>query len=378
MRSGPSFRLWSLAAGQLAILLVCLVVADLILLLVAPFDPDGPLEVEFAQTIDGVKRDITFRTIGHYVRSVSVTTLAKPRGSLRLLCLGASTTEQSPQQSEDTWCALLEKKLRTYPDIAELSFHAVSYGKGGDTARQTAVWMRRMFDIIQPDVVVTLVGINDVTFSGGPGFTVRTVDEEFIEQPETIRSRVRDVCLALSQICRRSRQVWQNLELKRGIASGKVLEWHSEHLQHARQQYRKLRFVEAPLRSPDPLDEFRASVAWLLGDLRKRGVAVVVLGQPVLWKPQLEPEEFSRLWFPVATSQGFVRPSPAWLASEMKRFNDAQKEEATKAGARYLDLDGLVPKTLDYFIDDCHFTDRGSTQVASLASPIVREALVRR
>ena len=57
----------------------------------------------------------------------------------------------------------------------------------------------------------------------------------------------------------------------------------------------------------------------------------------------------------------------------MARFNAAQREIALRHGARFVDLDALVPKDLDHFFDDCHFTDRGSRRVADEIFPTLRE-----
>ena len=39
---------------------------------------------------------------------------------------------------------------------------------------------------------------------------------------------------------------------------------------------------------------------------------------------------------------------------------------AARHGSVYIDLDREVPKTLEYFFDDCHYTDIGSKKIASV------------
>jgi len=38
-----------------------------------------------------------------------------------------------------------------------------------------------------------------------------------------------------------------------------------------------------------------------------------------------------------------------------------------------VDLNGRIPKSLQYFFDDCHFTDLGSARVAEELFPLVKE-----
>jgi hypothetical protein len=105
------------------------------------------------------------------------------------------------------------------------------------------------------------------------------------------------------------------------------------------QSYRKLHHVSDLTRSPDPIDEFGAVLHSLLDFLKKKNVAVVELGQPVLWKPQLTAEEYESLWFYVNSPTGPVVPPGSWLLREMTRYNSLQAAEARSFGFEYVDLD---------------------------------------
>ena len=157
-----------------------------------------------------------------------------------------------------------------------------------------------------------------------------------------------------------------------------MVEWHSAGLRNLQTQYKALPFQDAPARNPDPIDEFRDNIDWLLGYLQKNGIATLVLGQPVLWKPDMTAAETDALWFAVSTPAGRVRTSGSWLLREMQRYNAAQTEIAKRHGATYLDLDARLPKTLETYFDDCHFTDKGSAAVAELIAPVARRVVESR
>lgn len=154
-----------------------------------------------------------------------------------------------------------------------------------------------------------------------------------------------------------------------------MLEWHSANLPNLRRAYREAPFVTSLSRKPDPIDEFRGALHWLLGLFRQRGISAVVLGQPVLWKPEFTADEYNSLWFSINTPDGPVRPSGSWLLSEMRKYNDVQREEAEHAGFAFVDLDGELQKSLTYYFDDCHFTDKGSVRVAEIVLPALKTAL---
>jgi len=62
----------------------------------------------------------------------------------------------------------------------------------------------------------------------------------------------------------------------------------------------------------------------------------------------------------------------------MRRYNRIQGEVAAEAGFTFIDLEPILPKDLDHFIDDCHFTLRGSQRVAVSLSAVVAERLIER
>lgn len=194
----------------------------------------------------------------------------------------------------------------------------------------------------------------------------------------TSRSDFRGQCDALSHLCRRVILLRDSFYEWRHRKEGQSLEWHSRNLPNLRRDYQHNKYVEAPQRSPDPLPEFEDGIDRLLALLDVRGIDAVVLGQPVLWKANMNDVERAALWFFIETPTGRVRSSGHWLVNEMGRFNVAQKAIAQRHGARFLDLDARIPKDLDHYFDDCHFTDLGSRRVAEEVLPMVTAAVEAR
>ena len=102
-----------LIAVQLLILLLLLILGDLLLHAFLPVDNFAPAQTRIVQSIEGVKRETTYSEFRGGFRALTLRSLVKPAGSTRILCLGASTTQQSNQATEDTWCAILETLLKT-------------------------------------------------------------------------------------------------------------------------------------------------------------------------------------------------------------------------------------------------------------------------
>jgi lysophospholipase L1-like esterase len=355
---------------QITLFILLMIGLDIFLWVAMPIDKylSGSLTKKFVQTEPGLKSEITYTQIANGLRSLSVRGLERPANTLRILCLGASSTTQITQETKDTWCGILEPNLqKMYP---QTHIQTLSYGTGGATIIDDLTWLKRNFDYIKPDVVVTLLGINDITFKGtlkgGP----------LAPAPSDLWAKVLARCVNVSQICRRIEEINRNLAIRAALRTKKkVIEWHSGHLPTLRQQYKQLRYVGDTVTRPDGIQDFSSILGSMLDFLKSRNTSVIVLGQPTLWKPDMTREEYDRLWFPLYTPEGPVRASTSWLLNEMHRYNDVQKNEAIKYGFAYIDLDTLVPKSTDYYFDDCHFTDIGSKRVAEVVQPAVAKLL---
>jgi lysophospholipase L1-like esterase len=251
---------------------------------------------------------------------------------------------------------------------SEVAIEAAAFGRGGMGIARTADELPRLIDAFQPGLVIVLVGINDVTWQRG-------VEQRYAREAANGCSEPAAASPSDFQILRRLSLAMNG----RGRAGTSLvrgqLEWHSENLPTIRQRFQQIPEV-VPTADPALVERFTRDLRRIVSDATRDGAAILLLGQPFLWKDDLPQAEQARLWFAVRTETGLVRASPGWLQREMRELNEAQRQMARKSGARFLDLEPLVPKDLDHFFDDCHFTDRGSAVVAEAVLPVALD-LVR-
>ena len=381
-----SLRNWSVAAGA-GLLTMGFAEAGLHTFAPVSLDPPSPtpgaMRVELRQELPGLKELIVYERNTYGLRTSAIIPGPKPPGVTRILCLGASTTDQATQNLEDTWCSRLGVALETHGGPGG-RFETASFGRGGYRAVDLLAWAEDSVAAIQPDVVVLLLGINDLAFAGGPGYRYPGLDSTLARSRQLRDPRLRRtdegscgrrLCPPAFQICRRL------ILLKRGLRDsgeeGTSIEWHSANLPRLREEYRRLPWSDRPSRDPDPAYEFRDAVDSLVATLSARGIGTVLLGQPTLWSSDMSDVEQAALWFGISTPQGKVRAPGAWLDGEVKRYNGLQEEVARAREMTYFDLGDRVPKSLEYFFDDCHFTDLASGLVARDLAPVVAAAIRR-
>ncbi len=172
------------------------------------------------------------------LRSLSPVNDVKPKNSIRILAIGASTTLQTTQETQDTWCGLLETKLLEHYGHSNYKIQTMAFGRGGWMASKNAFWIKEMFDKIDPDIVITLLGINDLTWGGGSNYKYSNIMEIFLkleteskekevqeknmlETEKKIKgkrnavSKIKRGLNKYSQICRRIYYIKKNLEAKK-------------------------------------------------------------------------------------------------------------------------------------------------------------------
>jgi len=360
---------------QIVIAIVLLVLTDFLLWQFSPVDPEGTRKT-IHQTLPGVRKTIIYERNVFGFRSLSMRQQEKPSNTIRIFCLGSSTTDQVTQSTEDTFYGILEKELNETFKDSKFRIEMVGYGRGGWKAIDTLAWVKTNLEAYDPDVVITLMGVNDLAWNGGSGYSLETFEERLGQREDEERKNGAVLLLEeYSQLYRRSVFARRRLKLWRHRNDGKVFGWHSRQLPKLREKYKQWPYVARPARNPDPIDEFSRAMNALLGLLQERRISVIVLGQAVLWNDSMSKEEVDSLWFGVGTPEGRVRASGSWLESEMHRYDRVQERLALHHGAIYVDLDTQIPKTLEYYFDDCHSTDLGSRKTASAIFPIVKELI---
>ena len=373
------------AVGLAAVTVVSVTAMELILHAFFPMPPGEAVYQAVSQSLPGLQDRIVFERNAFGFRSLSMTTREKPPGTVRIIVLGGSTTDQQTQNTADTWSGLLEWGLRRRFAGQGVRIEVAALGRGGwKTDRALGVARGFLLDFA-PDLVLTFLGINDLALNGGPDYAYTGL-EETRERVAPLRRRgaLAAAPMALTgcsdrwQLCRRLRALYVRVDSYRVLRQGRAVEWHSKKLHERRAALRARPLVPEPRREPDPIREFEDGVRELLRFFESAGVGVVVMGQPVLWHAGISREQTEALWFAIQSRQGPVRASGAWLEREMSRYNHVQAELARAAGVPFVDLDHMIPKDLEHYFDDCHLTDRGSRLVAERLEPVVAAQVAAR
>lgn len=330
---------------------------------------------KFRQDIPGLKNEFVYDRNAWGLRSLGMKTLEKPASTLRVIVLGASTTDQATQNTADTWSGILEKKMTQSFASKNLRVEVAAYGRGGDTIYDTLCWAKDNLPQLNPDLVIVLQAINDMAWNGGEGYHFDS------KNPPRCSGFMTRFLRHHSDVFRWVIHLKNQIRVKKALAQGGAVEWHSQNLPEIRRKFSALPLRALLTRDPDPYVEFAQGMKELAQQLVDWKITTLFLSQPSVWHENMTEDESSRLWFSINTPQGPVRLAPALMAREMQRYNERVlwlPQEFPEASIHFFGLAATLPRTADIFFDDCHLTDAGSQAVAGAILPEVNRILSKR
>lgn len=391
MRGGGSWGTVRRAAPNVLVLAVSvalsLVAAELLLRVLLP------APTEYRALVPGL--EATFET--GYVTGVQGPSLynvnsmgvrgrewGPDRGSeYRVLCLGGSATECLITDQRRVWTSLLEQRLGRRPDGGQSWVGNI--GRSGLNTRHHVLQMRRLLGVYDPDAVVLLAGVNDLSSrlrqgdSGeplspqGPENQSALTRQAFAVHPGRFGSEWAD-----DPWLKRTR-LWLLLRHVKYQVLKQPEDQDQEGLYLRR--WRALRAAGGRVARLPPLgpalDEHARNLREIVRLGRAHGASVLLVTQPALWRAGLTEDEKALLWMggvgEFRSRPGAVYFEPEALAGGLDAYNERMLEVCRDLGAACLDLGAAVPRTTEYFWDDCHLTDKAQVLVADL----VAEALTR-
>ncbi len=293
-----------------------------------------------------------------------------PADALRLVAVGGSTTECLYLDDGEAWPELLRGEMER-----RLGRRAWM-GNAGRAALNTwdhLVHIERLPEVGSADAVIVLCGINDVfRHLGG---TWRLARGDAARRALYFPLPGPDAPLAVrSQALARLRAAARNL-VARGDRDRTAVQdvegrWVAER--------RALRFP-FPKRDDLPdlgpaLDAYAGMVRRMVEAARGRGARILLLSQPTLYGPTVDPGTEPLLYGSVRKEEGFAWSTPA-LHRAMAAFNGTMARVAEETGTPCVRLDLLLPREGGFLYDDCHFNEAGSRRVAEIVAPALEELL---
>ena len=267
----------------------------------------------------------------------------------RIVCLGGSTTECTYLDDTETWPALVAKHLNAEAVVGEGPGNWVGAAAvSGASTREHLRFVETSALMDEIDTLVVLCGVNDLELA------LRGEDAAQQARPPWLWSK-----LTLPKLIVRSWSRW--------TAATRMAAEDPEG-----RNYLARRAERAASQTTDARASLSAATAAYGTRLkriaeicRQRGVRLVLVEQPVLWRDDL-PEDAARLLWLGRLPDGQYLSARA-LRLAMDNFNRTMECVATDTGVTFVDTSSLAGRP-ELFYDDCHLNERGAQELAALVA----------
>lgn len=290
--------------------------------------------------------------------------MPKPADEFRIFMVGGSTTECLYLDDTLAITAQLESYLQSrFPDSMIVKVY--NAGKSGDRTYDHIAMISQRILHLNPDMIIVFCGINDLTAAiYGADYLHR---QKMYSKPISMFDLIK-FFLTEFQLPRRAYYAYKGLwgeQLSGDLETS--ISFKSDY--KAKAQFRR----SIPVSDSMPvmnLPAYRMNLLSLIGLARAHKVRLVFMTQAATWNSKSDPGISQWIW---GTYKDGINYSEANLSRALSAYNDVLRQVAAKEKVPVFDTDLLIPKTLEYFYDDCHFNNNGSQKAAALLGSFLLE-----
>jgi lysophospholipase L1-like esterase len=247
---------------------------------------------------------------------------------VKILCLGGSTTEFTDSNGLG-WPEYAQRMIQ--PVMPDSEVQVYNLGRQWYTTLHTLIDYETNLRRHRPNVIIAMHGVNDLMqnadfsyFSMGP----------FREDYGHFLGPIYRMVTCPGAVC--------NMDMVAGMM------W-----------YAPTRLIIETDRFPG-LAPFERNIKTMADLAKNDGTTVILATQPYLIKENMTQKEKDAL---IMVNRESIGRTKRWsyktALSGIRQYNDKIRQIARERDLLLIDVEPLVPKTLEYFIDDVHFSDKG-------------------
>lgn len=285
----------------------------------------------------------------------------KPAGTLRIVAIGASTTEESKLDDGKTWTFRLAGRLSAETgrkvEIINTALSGVRAEQNYYALHESEAWA--------PDIALFILGGND--WDNAIALANRTPFYRFMLKfkPFTFGESV--VFRAAKTM---ERTLLEILRRRGGPPAYTAIEEDGSFYLPSKDSLS--RPVKRPFRPPSVEPDFAYWVHRMFDECKRRRILCVFGDQPSGYAADVDPAFRKRFWMTPPFADYTVPFDD--MERLAKLYNDWLAEEVLHNGLSFCPLAANVPATAEFLIDDCHLTEKGSNRIAELMEKCLRAA----
>jgi hypothetical protein len=283
----------------------------------------------------------------------------KDSNEIRILCLGGSTTANLTLSDSCRYPFLLQKKLQSlYPNKKIV---VLNLGMDWFSTKHLLINYTTEAKYYQPDIVICMEAINDLYRS----FTPRGCDigiEKYSDQyTHFYGPSINGANPTTFEYYLLSKSIFGDIP---GSFINKVK-------------------VKYPLSEFKSIKPYVRNLSALANYVKADGALFILVTQPNIYKSTMTDEEQQHCWF----NTGFCNRRVAWNKMEypdvpsmslaMDTFLYEERNLTFSKNILLIDAEKEIPKNLNYFIDDVHYTNKGADSLSSIICNSLSNSIIK-
>ena len=265
---------------------------------------------------------------------------AKDTNTVRVLCLGGSTTRFVLADSLDRYPTILQQILDKRNDGKK--YEVLNAGMDWYTSKHSLINYAAYCRNFKADKVIVMHAINDLYRSfSPPGFSIGEYESDYSHfyGPSIYGARPESF----------SKKIYKNFR--------KI--WFSKN--NNPRDFEMSEFISKP--------DFEDYLSQLMELIQQDGAEPYLVSQGHMYREDLSKLEQSKIWMSMTfCEKDSEYPNIQSLANAMDAYNTTTKKVAAKYNIPLIDAAPILKKDLEHFVDDVHYTTMGSTKLATFIS----------
>ncbi len=262
--------------------------------------------------------------------------LNKPKEGYRIFMIGGSTTECILIDEKKAPHTLLQKKLSIH------KIEAFNAGKSGDITTDHVAMLSHRIIHLKPDLIILFCGVNDLFKSAIHDYT----HAYNVTKNGGTKNHIKAL-LANLQIYRRMFYLFKTGSIQNTTESNyKAGIKYRNGLPQGNFQQLKFNYTA-----------YEKNLRAFAGICQANHVQLILVTQATTWASKVEPQMAKRHWMSFIAGKKYHEKQ---MNQVMEQYNDVMRKVAKDLKVHLYDLAQDIPKSSQYFYDDCHFNNNGA------------------
>ena len=280
--------------------------------------------------------------------------IPKADNEIRILMLGGSTTRCERLPSFQKYSALLERRLSLYYPHKKITvFNAAM---DWFTTRHSLIVYTNYYKPFHADVVIIMHAVNDLIRSFTP---LNMASNSFKFDYSHFYGPSSYAAFPQKTYPERLMNIIQNF-YNTAILNKKDI------------------YVDFDSSSYISANSYKYFYPLLINEIYRDGSLPIIVSEPFIYNNKMSKDEISNLWFAKEYCYnqrdndykpfGKHMASSVSLMNAMNYFNKISEKIAEKHHIPFINLEAVMPKNSNFFVDDVHFTGKGSEKAAEFVA----------